>query len=634
MVALLIVYGLMPVKSVLSHWSDNEQHGHLFGYWFGHDMFTPPFVAPDGKLSYDPKLRAEALKGSKGKLVYPEMARDAVLYGGTDPGRFCPTYMIFCESFIPPKCKPNDPNFNRRDVYVITQNALADGTYLEYIRAHYNRSAQIDTPFFEGMFLWTQDLLQPKNYLPRGTTNYLAQLAAPLDRYFTSLGKRIEDHRRKEGVYPPAEIITASPEDSQRSFNEYMIDAEQRLRAGQLRPGEDVKIDRESGRMQVSGQVAVMSINGLLTKVIFDKNPTHEFYVEESFPLDWMYSYLEPFGIIMRINRLPLPEMTEDHVTRDHEFWSQYSQRLIGNWITYDTPVKEICEFAGRVYERHDYKGFTGDRKFIRDDQAQKSFSKLRSSIGGIYAWRYGNTKNPAERQRMLKEADFAFRQAFAFCPFSPEAVSRYCFLLANERRLDDAERIAETALRFDRDNTFIQNLLNQIKAARQTQGQALTQFSQAQQKLSQLELQFKTNPGDARVAFDLSSLYLQMHETSAAYHIFDQLIESPQADTTVLLSVAGAYAQLQQGARLELVLQKLVKMTPESPEAWYDLATTQAQLGKSKDALQTLGKALDLSAQRLAKEPKSPDLRKNAATNQSFASLHNRPEFQKLVAQ
>jgi len=153
------------------------------------------------------------------------------------------------------------------------------------------------------MFLWVQDLLQPKTYFQRGTTNYFAQLVAPLDRYFTSLGKRIEDRRREEGVYPPAEIITPSPEDSQRSFNEYMIDAEQRLRAGQLKPGEDVKIDRDSGRMQVSGQVAVMSINGLLTKVIFDKNPTKEFYVEESFPLDWMYSYLEPFGIIMRINR-------------------------------------------------------------------------------------------------------------------------------------------------------------------------------------------------------------------------------------------------------------------------------------------------------------------------------------------
>jgi len=630
MVALLVVYGLMPVKSVLSHWSDNEQRGHLFGYWFGHDMFTPPFVGPDGKLSYDPKLRAEALKGSNSKLVYPEMARDAVLYGGTDPGRFCPTYMIFCESFVPPKCKPNDPNFDRRDVYIITQNALADGTYLEYIRAHYNRSAQIDTPFFQGMFLWIQELLQPKTYAQRGGTNLFAQLAAPLDRYFTSLGQRIEDRRREQGVYPPTEIITATPEDSQRSFNEYMIDAEQRLRVGQLKPGEDVRIDRESGRMQVSGQVAVMSINGLLTKVIFDKNPTNEFYVEESFPLDWMYSYLEPFGIIMRINRQPLPEMTEDLVRRDHEFWSQYSQRLIGNWITYDTPVKDICEFAGRVYERHDYKGFTGDRKFIRDDQAQKSFSKLRSSIGGVYAWRYGNAKTPAERQRMLKEADFAFRQAFAFCPFSPEAVSRYSYLLANAGRLDDAERIAETAFRFDRDNPFIQSLLGQIKGARQSQGQ----ISQAHQKLGQLELQFKTNPGDAKVAFELSSLYLQLQQTSAAFHILDQLMDNPKADTTILLSVAGAYAQLQQGARLETVLQRLVKMAPANPEAWYDLATTQAQLGKSNEAIQALGKAVGLSAERLAKQPKAPDLRRNAATNQSFASLQNLPEFQKLVAQ
>jgi Flp pilus assembly protein TadD len=124
------------------------------------------------------------------------------------------------------------------------------------------------------------------------------------------------------------------------------------------------------------------------------------------------------------------------------------------------------------------------------------------------------------------------------------------------------------------------------------------------------------------------------MQQTNAAFHIFDQLINSPQADATVFLSVAGAYAQLQQGARLESVLQRLVKATPENPEAWYDLATTQAQLGKTNDALQSLGKAVDLSAQRLTKQPKAPDLRKNAATNQSFASLHNQPEFQKLVAQ
>jgi len=65
------------------------------------------------------------------------MTKDAVLYGGTDPGRFCPTYTIFCESFTPHDCQPlQDQKFDRRDVYIITQNALADGTYLCYIRAH------------------------------------------------------------------------------------------------------------------------------------------------------------------------------------------------------------------------------------------------------------------------------------------------------------------------------------------------------------------------------------------------------------------------------------------------------------------------------------------------------------------
>jgi len=63
---LLIALGLfatMPLYSGLSHWFNCEQRGHWFGYWFGHDMFTPPFVGPDGQLSYDAKLREQAMKG-------------------------------------------------------------------------------------------------------------------------------------------------------------------------------------------------------------------------------------------------------------------------------------------------------------------------------------------------------------------------------------------------------------------------------------------------------------------------------------------------------------------------------------------------------------------------------------------
>ena len=247
MAAVLGLIAILPAHSILSHWSDNEQRGHLFGYWFGHDMFTPPFVGPDGKLTYDPKLREALLKDpEKSKLVYPEMARETVLYGGTDPGRFCPTYMIFCESFIPPACKKDtDPNFDRRDVYLITQNALADGTYLDYIRAHYNRSAQKDPPFFEEMMHYFQEMARTKRDKERGTTNPVARAffplisaVRPLDRYLTKLGQRIEDRRRRDGVYPLKEILTATPEELQQTFSDYMLDANRRLQHDMQFPNE------------------------------------------------------------------------------------------------------------------------------------------------------------------------------------------------------------------------------------------------------------------------------------------------------------------------------------------------------------------------------------------------------------
>ena len=401
--------------------------------------------------------------------IYPEMARNAILFGGTDPGRFCPTYMIFCDSFIPHKDQPvMDQKFDRRDVYIITQNALADGTYLDYIRAHYNRSRQIDPPFF-------QDLLRsPKERDQNYTTNLVARIAYQLlDKPLTKFGAKVEARRRAEGVYPPKEIYIPSAEDSARCFQEYYNDATQRAmhdqmhfpnEPKQIRQGEEVHV--VENKLSISGQTAVMSINGLLTKVIFDHNPTNEFFVEESFPLDWMYPYETPFGIIMKINRQPLDVMGEDVVKKDHDFWSKYSERMMGNWITYDTPVKQITDFARRVYQARDFTGFTGNPRFIRDEQAQKAFSKLRSSIGGLYDWRafHPTGKDPAERDRMLKEAEFAYRQAFALCPYSPEAVFRYVMLLVRLQRIDDAILVAETCYEFDPKNGGVENLVQQLK--------------------------------------------------------------------------------------------------------------------------------------------------------------------------
>ena len=641
---LLAVVAIMPFYSVLSHWSDNEQRGHWFGYWFGHDMFTPPFVAPDGKLSYDPKLREQAMKGPSGKLVYPEMTRDTILFGGTDPGRFCPTYMIFCESFTPASCKPMDPNYDRRDVYIITQNALADGTYLEYLRSQYNRSAQIDPPFFQQL-LRLKDEREPQ-FGYTSYTNYIARAAYDLlDKPFTALGAKIEARRRREGVYPPKEIYIPSPEDSQQCFNEYLEDVKRRLyhdqqfpnEPRQIRGGEDPQI--VNNHVTISGQVSVMAINGLLTKVIFDHNPTNEFFVEESFPLDWMYPHLTPFGVIMKINRQPLPELTEDILQSDHEFWAKYSDRLIGNWITYDTPVQKIADFAEKVYLRHDFSGFSGDRKFIRDDSAQKAFSKLRSSIAGIYAWRLGLTsgaptppqylpKSEAERQRIIKEADFAFKQAFAYCPYSPEAVYRYINLLAIVNRYADALIVAETCLKLDPGNVPIKGLVNNLRDAVGRSGAA------GQPSLQQLEQEVKEHPSNYQALFRLANTYMQMQKVDRCIELLDSVVDSAHPDANAVRAVVQAYAQLSNAPKLEKALEKLVKVDPGSPEAWYDLATIKANFGKNSEALPALSRALVLSDSRRAANPNERDLRAELTKDTNhFASLRDLPEFKRIIA-
>ncbi len=770
MTGLLAAFALMPIYSIMSHWEDNEQRGHLFGYWFGHDMFTPPF------------------KGTDGKPIYPEMDRDAVLFGGTDPGRFNPTYMIFCESFIPPDKKPRDPQFDRRDVYLITQNALADGTYLSYIRAHYNRSTQIDPPFFSELLRGPKE--QEQNYY----TNFIARMMLPLDRYFTQLGDNIEERRRagtsffeekdftepaglaaelRQGQVPPSiqekdfvnlaglagqlrqgraplskfiysqlsgetqrllaqggasdslrralagdlnrllerelaakkalaeklqekavldqqppeknqaarakldqeiaalqaigplydperfkgiKLKETSNEQSQRCFSEYLTDAQRRLEHDrvhpneqrQIQPMEDVKV--VENHVQVSGQVAVMAINALLTKVIFDQNPDHEFYVEESFPLDWMYPHLSPFGIIMKIHRDPLPELTEEMVKKDHEFWSQYSQRLIGNWITYDTSVSNVCAFAEKIYNRRNYRGFTGDPKFIRDNDGQKAFSKLRSSIAGVYKWRLEHPKTAEEQRRALKEAEFAFKQAYAFCPYSPEAVFRYINLLLTLGRVEDARLIAVTSQKLDPNNGQMQNLVSELERFKQQStglppqlpppGEAVNfaarspDASQLQAMVTEWEKQLAAQPGNPALIFQLVQAYQQLQQPAKALPLLEALLANPQADLNTLLFAANGFNQLGQPARVEESLARLVKLAPDNPEAWFDLAGIQAALGKKTEGIASLSESLKQSAQRLAKNPKAANLYGNALTDPRFNGIRQSPEFQKLLAE
>jgi hypothetical protein len=229
-----------------SNFDDGNQAGHWFGWQFGTDI----------------------MRG---------MDRNAVYFGGSDYGRFVPTYMAFCESFQSPRWK-RDPTFDRRDVIVITQNALCDTYYTNYIRQQYD-------PRF-----------RPKTW-------------TPFEKW---LGR---DH-----AYPPTDVACMSDEELNACWAEYDAQPEVAARIKQggprLRPGSD----------------DVFALNGVVAWHIFQENKAHHtFYLEQSVAMPWTYLYLIPDGLIFRLSPDPLKGLTKKMVDDDRTFWDAYAARLLAD---------------------------------------------------------------------------------------------------------------------------------------------------------------------------------------------------------------------------------------------------------------------------------------------------------------
>jgi len=289
---------------------------------------------------------------------------------------------------------------------------------------------------------------------------------------------------------------------------------------------------------------------------------------------------------------------------------------------------------------KRDFNGFNGDRKFIHDDDAQKAFSKLRSSIGGIYAWRLSpqcppqyRPKSDAEFQRIYKEADFTFRQAFAFCPYSPEAVFRYAQLLLQFNRLDDALIVARTCLKLDPYNAQVRGLVNSLEGWKNQRGDAPPPEAQASAPLEAMEKQVRENPTNAQATIELARIYLQLQQTGRTVQLLDSVLNSATAEPAAVIRAAMLYKEIANWPKLEASLEKLVQVSPSSPEAWYDLAAMKANLGKNPDALTALGKALQLNSQRLKTDPAASNLLANLTNDAQFAALRQTAEYQKLLS-
>jgi hypothetical protein len=257
-----------------------------------------------------------------------------------------------------------------------------------------------------------------------------------------------------------------SDEDRKKTFDDYVADAQARMKADQLKPGENLEED-ENGKFIPKGNVAWMEVNARLVKMIFDRNPTKEFYIEESMPIDWMYPYVSPHGLILKVHRTPLTGISEKMVAEDRAYWRGQTKRLLGDWLTNETPVKVLCEFLEDVYGQGLLEGFKGDQDYVlatRGRNTQILYAHLRNGQRHVYEWRMTHAETAQEKDRMLRELDFAYRQAIALFPYDTEAVKQYVNLLRNQKRLDDARRMLKAGLQINRRSTRLQELAEELK--------------------------------------------------------------------------------------------------------------------------------------------------------------------------
>jgi hypothetical protein len=175
-------------------------------------------------------------------------------------------------------------------------------------------------------------------------------------------------------------------------------------------------------------------------------------------------AYLAATEFIFKLNRTPLSKIPPEVIQSDRQLWTKQADALIGPWLRTNTPVVELIDFIEQTYQRKELKSFKGDRLFVKDRETQKAFGRMRAAVAGLYAWHAGNAKNDVERERLDGEAEFAFRQAVAIGPVSPDAVPRLAYRLRERGDGTNALRLVRLATAIDPDEEKLKPLLKEFE--------------------------------------------------------------------------------------------------------------------------------------------------------------------------
>jgi tetratricopeptide (TPR) repeat protein len=467
---------ILPVFTFLGSEPTCNQRGHWFGWEYGHDMLK-------------------------------DLPPNSIMIGGTDAGRFVPTYMIFGESSQAPE-KKRDPDFDRRDLTIITQNALGEPNYMKYLRDHYTTARPEPGNAFE-------------RWLGRGET-------------YPDRPIRLPDEKQiAEGLKSALE--------AQRD---------------QKAPKEDLNL------------VVFSSV----LKWIWEKNrDTHDFFVEESFPIVWTYDYAIPHGLIYQLNKTRVESLTPEMVEKDFQFWKNYKARLLGN------------------------------PRYRNDVDAQRSFSKLRQTTGNIY-----------RHHKMTKEAERAYWEALELWPDNVEVLITLMSMLWDQKDFKTPIQLYIEALERDPDNFDLWRL--RILAE---------QRRDAQDEIIKLTDTLTAQPKSRDTLRKLLALYSNIGDTNGARPFIERALQDFPNDADMLRDIVTHLERHEHFAETLDAAKQLTLIEGSNLNNHLLLARAYFFQNKKKEFYETAEHAVTLGGE---------EVRNGFRNEPIFLSWTNDPEFQKLV--
>jgi tetratricopeptide (TPR) repeat protein len=419
---------------------------------------------------------------------YPAMNRSAVLFGGTAHGQGVAAHMIFVESFASARTKSQDKiypasdAFDRRDVYLVAPNSLTDEASLQHLRARYGAAGRTE-------------------------------------------------------IYPPELLWLPAEADVQQAYSRYLAD----FKARAPLPGENVTEDK-AGHIRIQGAASLLAVNGLIAREIFERNKDrHPYYVECNYVFPWMYPYLEPYGLIFKLNPEPVPALVDATVARDRAYWETLSDELLNT------------------------------TKFRHDAAARKVFCQLRTVQASLYAYR-----------QMWAEAEIAFQQALQLAPDNPDATYRFAQCYVDQQRCNDALELLDAYQRRAPHEAVVQQAIAQVRQRRAELD-----------RISNLERQHALYPDNLDTALPLARAYAAAQRLDRLDAIVKELLALPALSEREFFSLIDLNARLRRTDRTLELLGQFTKRFPDNALGWFNLALIYGARGNCAEALPALEHAL-----------------------------------------